>query len=114
MGYPYTPDALGTALRLVAGRTRMPIYVTENGVATEDDTRRVAYIRGAVAGMQRCVADGIDVRGYFHWSLLDNWEWMSGYRPKFGLVAVDRDTFQRTPKPSAKIMGGIARAGGLA
>jgi beta-glucosidase len=113
MNYPFMPEALAGAIRLVASRTKKPIYVTENGVATEDDSQRIAYIRGAVGGMQKCIADGIDVRGYMHWSLLDNWEWMSGYRPKFGLVAVDRITFARTPKPSARFMGGIARAGGL-
>ncbi|HEU4959154.1 MAG TPA: family 1 glycosylhydrolase [Sphingomonas sp.] len=114
MGYAFTPEALGGAIRLVASRTKKPIYVTENGVATEDDSQRIAYINGAVGSMQKCIADGIDVRGYMHWSLLDNWEWMSGYRPKFGLVAVDRTTFRRTPKPSARYMGAIARAGGLA
>ena len=71
-------------------------------------------IKTAVAGVQRCVADGLDVRGYLHWSLLDNWEWTSGYRPKFGLVSVDRTTFKRTPKPSALLLGAIARAGGIA
>jgi beta-glucosidase len=113
MGYAFMPEALEGAIRLVAARTNKPLYVTENGVATEDDTQRIAFIKGAVGGMQKCIADGIDVRGYMHWSLLDNWEWMSGYRPKFGLVAVDRTTFARTPKPSARFMGGIARAGGL-
>lgn len=111
MNYAFMPDAAEKAVRLVAGRTKKPIYITENGVATEDDTRRVAYIRGAIAGVQRCVADGIDLRGYFHWSLLDNWEWMSGYKPKFGLVSVDPKTFQRTPKPSARFLGRIARRG---
>jgi beta-glucosidase len=92
----------------------VPVYVTENGVATEDDTRRVAYIDRALAGVQKCLADGIDVRGYFHWSLLDNFEWNSGYRPKFGLVSVNRETFERTAKPSAHHLGAIARANALA
>ena len=113
MGYAFRPDAIEHAVRLVASRTKKPIYVTENGVATEDDTRRVEYIRGAVAGVERCLADRIDLRGYIHWSLLDNWEWMSGYKPKFGLVAVDRATFKRTPRPSARFLGSIARRGGL-
>ncbi len=112
MGYAFTPDAIEHSVRLVAGRTKKAIYVTENGVATEDDTRRIAYIKGAIAGVQRCRADGIDLRGYFHWSLLDNWEWMSGYRPKFGLVSVDPKTFRRTPKPSARVLGAIARRDG--
>jgi len=113
MGYAFMPEAAEGAVRLVAARTKKPIYITENGVATEDDSRRVAYIRGAVAGVERCLADGIDLRGYIHWSLLDNWEWMSGYGPKFGLVAVDRTSFKRTPKPSARVFGEIARRGGL-
>lgn len=113
MGYAFTPDAIEGALRLVARRTDKPLYVTENGVAIEDDTRRIAYISGAVAGVQRCLKDGLDVRGYIHWSLLDNWEWVAGYKPKFGLVAVEPKTFRRIPKPSATFLGEIARRGGL-
>ena len=111
MGYPAAPEALEAVIRTVASHTKKPIYVTENGVATEDDSRRVAFIDKAVAGTLNCLRDGIDVRGYIHWSLLDNWEWFSGYGPKFGLVAVDRATFARTPKPSARHMGAIARKG---
>ncbi|QUD89632.1 glycoside hydrolase family 1 protein [Phenylobacterium montanum] len=114
MGYPFAPEALEAVIRTVAGLTRRPIYVTENGVATEDDTRRVAFIRTAVSGVQRCIADGLDVRSYLHWSLLDNWEWTNGYGPKFGLVAVDRTTFERRPKPSAAYLGRIARTGKVA
>lgn len=111
MGYPAAPEALEGVIRTVATHTKKPIYVTENGVATEDDTRRIAFIDKAVPGVFACMRDGIDVRGYIHWSLLDNWEWFSGYGPKFGLVAVDRTTFKRTPKPSARHMGAIARKG---
>jgi beta-glucosidase len=113
MHYPFLPEAAEMAVRLVAKRTSKPIYITENGVGTEDDSRQIAFIHGAVAGVERCRSDGIDVRGYFHWSLLDNWEWTSGYKPKFGLVAVDRETFRRMPKPSARYLGDIARRGGL-
>ena len=111
MNYPFAPEALEGAIRLVARHTKKPIYVTENGVATEDDTRRVAFIDGALPGVFNCLRDGIDVRGYIHWSLLDNWEWFSGFTPKFGLVAVDRTTFARQPKPSAHHLGRLARAG---
>lgn len=114
MGDAFMPEAIEQTVRLVASRTKKPIYVTENGIATEDDTRRVAYIEGAIAGIERCRRDGIDLRGYMHWSLLDNWEWMAGYRPKFGLVAIEPKTFRRIPKPSARLLGGIARRGGLA
>jgi beta-glucosidase len=113
MGYAFAPQALEAVIRTVSHLTKRPIYVTENGIATEDDTRRVAFIKTAIEGVQRCLADGLDVRGYLHWSLLDNWEWTSGYRPKFGLVSVDRTTFARTPKPSAAYLGAIARAGGI-
>jgi beta-glucosidase len=111
-GYEFWPEALEQTIRYAASRAKVPVYVTENGVATEDDTRRVAYITRALAGVSRCLSDGIDVRGYFHWSLLDNFEWNSGYRPKFGLIAVDRQTFARTVKPSAKLLGSIARNNG--
>lgn len=113
MGYPFAPEALENVIRTVARHTDRPIYVTENGVATEDDTRRVAFIERAVQGVLKCKEDGIDVRGYLHWSLLDNWEWNAGYGPKFGLVDVNRETFERTLKPSAKFFGEIAKTGKL-
>ena len=78
-------------------------------MSTDDDARRIEYIRRALSGVLKCLADGIDVRGYIHWSLLDNFEWIMGYRPKFGLVAVDRATQQRTIKLSARYLGEIAR-----
>lgn len=110
-GYEFRPEALEAVIREVAKRVKKPIYVTENGISTENDERRVAFIERAVAGVLACKADGIDLRGYFHWSLLDNWEWISGYSQHFGLVAVDRQTFKRTPKPSARYLGQIARSG---
>ena len=109
MGYEFWPEALEACLWYAAGRVRVPIYVTENGVATEDDTRRIEYIRRALAGIRHCLENGIDIRGYIHWSLLDNFEWIMGYRPKFGVVAVDRATQERSVKPSARYLGEIAR-----
>ncbi len=110
MGYEYWPDALEVCIRYVHARCgKLPIYVTENGIATDDDNRRIEYTHQALSGVLRCLADGIDVRGYIHWSLLDNFEWIFGYRPKFGLVAVDRQTQTRTVKPSAYFLGSIAR-----
>ena len=114
MGYAYAPEALEAVIRMVATQTKRPIYVTENGIGTEDDARRVAFIQRAVQGVLHCVADGLDVRGYIHWSLLDNWEWTQGFGPKFGLVSVDRQTFARTPKPSASYLGKIAKTGRVA
>jgi beta-glucosidase len=111
-GFEFYPEGLEHCIRLAARETGVPVLVTENGIAIADDARRVAFIRRAVAGLERCRKDGIDVRGYIHWSLLDNFEWVSGYGPTFGLVAVDRTTQKRTPKPSAHFLGTLARNSG--
>jgi beta-glucosidase len=89
------------------------VLVTENGIATDDDTQRIGFVGRALDGVLDCLAEGLDVRGYVYWSLLDNFEWAHGYRPTFGLVAVDRTTQERTPKPSATWLGQIARANNL-
>ena len=86
------------------------LIVTENGIATADDTRRVAFIEAALAGVQNCIADGIPVKGYFHWSLMDNFEWQKGYAMNFGLIAVNRETMQRTAKPSLAVLGSYTNA----
>jgi beta-glucosidase len=109
MGYEFYPESLEHTIRYASKETGVPIIVTENGVATEDDRKRIEYIQRALQGVKRCLADGIDVRGYIQWSLLDNFEWTFGYMPKFGLVAVDRQTQKRTPKPSAAFLGNVAR-----
>jgi beta-glucosidase len=108
--WEYYPAAVGEALRHTAdviGRD-MPLIVTENGIATDDDTRRIDYYRGALAAVASAVEDGLDVQGYLAWSALDNYEWGS-YAPTFGLIAVDPVTFERTPKPSAEWLGGLGR-----
>ncbi|MER5637931.1 family 1 glycosylhydrolase [Kitasatospora sp. NPDC002227] len=108
-GWEFYPAALGEAIRHTASVVGdVPVIVTENGIATHDDGRRVSYTRGALEELARALADGIDVRGYFHWSALDNYEWGS-FRPTFGLIAVDPRTFLRAPKPSAHWLGRIAR-----
>jgi beta-glucosidase len=113
-GWEYYPEAIGNGLRAAAtSAPGVPLLVTENGIATDDDRRRVAYLQGALTAVHSAIAAGIDVRGYYVWSLLDNFEWMMGYRPTFGIVAVDRNTFTRTVKPSAEFLGGVARANQL-
>ncbi|MEU1229416.1 family 1 glycosylhydrolase [Streptomyces sp. NPDC005828] len=112
-GWAYRPDALGISLRRAweeAGG--VPLLVTENGIATADDSRRIAYTGEALRHLQDAVDEGIDVRGYLHWSALDNYEW-GRYAPTFGLIAVDRETFVRTPKPSLAWLGACARRNGL-
>ena len=110
MDYEFYPEALEHVLRKVAGDFHGDLIVTENGIATADDTRRVAFIQRALAGVQHCVADGLPVKGYFHWSLMDNFEWQKGFAMNFGLIAVDRATMARTPKPSLAVLGSYAGA----
>ncbi|WP_395337487.1 family 1 glycosylhydrolase [Novosphingobium sp. BL-8H] len=107
-GMEFYPEALEATVKWVARATGRPIIVTENGVATADDKRRVVYIDRALAGLGRAMASGVDVRGYIHWSLLDNFEWNRAYTAQFGLVSVDRQTFARTVKPSALHLGRYA------
>lgn len=113
MGYEFWPEALEATIRYASARTGLPVIVTENGVSTTDDTRRIEYIRRALHGIVNCLKDGLDVRGYTYWSAFDNFEWSLGYRPTFGLIAVDRTTQERTVKPSARWLGAIARKNGL-
>lgn len=110
-GYEFYPQALAETIRWAHRAIGKPIYVTESGIGTDDDTRRIAYIDQALDGVRACLDEGIPVHSYLYWSLLDNFEWASGFDKHFGLVAVDLKTFKRTPKPSAAHLGAIARAG---
>ncbi|WP_330180985.1 family 1 glycosylhydrolase [Nocardia sp. NBC_01503] len=112
-GWAYRPDALGIALRRAWDTSGgIPLLVTENGIATNDDARRIAYTTAALTHLEAAVDDGVDVRGYLHWSALDNFEW-GHWAPTFGLIAVDRTTFARTPKPSLAWLGEVAKNNGL-
>lgn len=112
-GWEYFPEALGIGVRNAWKVTGgVPVMVTENGIATADDGRRIDYTRQALAGLHEAMADGVEVRGYYHWSALDNYEW-GRYAPTFGLIAVDRATFRRTVKPSGAWLGAVARANSL-
>ncbi len=112
-GWETYPAALGHTVRLAAEHAGVPVLVTENGMATDDDEARIAYTRAALEGLAGAIGDGVDVRGYLHWTLLDNFEWASGYSKTFGLVAVDRESFARTVKPSAHWLGRVAAANGF-
>ncbi len=105
MDYEFYPQALENVIRRIAKDWHGDIYVTENGIGTADDTRRVAFIETATQGVADCIADGIPVKGYFYWSLMDNFEWQKGYSMTFGLIAVDRTTQTRTPKESLHFLG---------
>jgi beta-glucosidase len=102
MGYEYYPESLENVLRYVAPKINCPMIVTENGIGTDDDNQRIRFIKTALEGVQRCLDDGLDIRGYYYWSFLDNFEWLFGYKPRFGLVEVDRTTQRRIEKDSLK------------
>jgi beta-glucosidase len=110
MGYEFRPESLGWAVRHAATRTGLPVLVTEHGIATNDDPERIEFMDRGLASLTEAMHDGVDVRGYLHWSLLDNWEGVFGYKMRFGLVEVDRRTFERRVKPSALWLGERARA----
>ena len=106
MDYEFYPEGLEHVIHKVAEDFKGELIVTENGIATADDARRVAFIETALKGVQRCIADGLPVKGYCHWSLMDNFEWQKGYSMTFGLISVDRQSGQkRTPKPSLAYLG---------
>lgn len=105
MGYEDYPAAIGNVVRKVAKEYRGELIVTENGIATSDDVRRCAFIREAFAGVMAAKTEGAPVKGYLHWSLLDNFEWQAGYGKTFGLIAVDRKTQKRYPKESLSVLG---------
>lgn len=105
MDYEFYPEALEHVIRKVHEDFKGDLIVTENGVAVTDDSRRVEFIRRALEGVERCVKDRIPVKGYCYWSLLDNFEWQKGFSMTFGLIAVDRNTFERIPKESLRMLG---------
>lgn len=107
------PASLANAVRYAHSVAGVPIIVTEHGVNSDDDAVRARLIPAALAELRKAMDEGIPVKGYVHWSLLDNFEWIFGYKYHYGLVAVDRTTFKRTPKPSASILGAIARRNAL-
>lgn len=103
------PSALQNMVEYAHERTGKPVFVTENGLETDNDERRAWYIPQALSGLHAEIEKGVPVLGYLQWSLLDNFEWLQGYGPKFGLAAVDRTTFKRTLKPSSAVYRAIVR-----
>jgi beta-glucosidase len=107
-GWEIYPEGLYAVLRRVA-QFGKPIVITENGISDADDDQRPRYIVDHVKEMHRAIQDGVDLRGYMHWTLLDNYEWAEGFLQRFGLATRDRQL-----RPSAEVYGAIARANGLA
>ena len=109
MDYEFYPEALEHVIRRVREDFKGDLIVTENGVAVSDDSRRVEFIRRALRGVENCLADGIPVKGYMYWSLMDNFEWQKGFSMTFGLIAVDRATMERKPKESLAFLGSYTK-----
>jgi beta-glucosidase len=110
MGREIYPASLANAVRYVHEQTSRPILITEHGLVTDDDAQRAAFIPAALTHLADVMAAGVPVLGYVHWTLMDNFEWIFGYKPHFGLCSVDRQTFKRQPKPSAAVLAAIARS----
>jgi beta-galactosidase len=109
MGWEVYPEGLREVLG-IAGGYGLPVYITENGIADADDDQRANFLVRHLTVLQEAIAGGVaDVRGYFHWSLVDNFEWSSGYGPSFGLCSYDRETLAREERPSADVYRRIAR-----
>ncbi len=122
MDWEVYPAGLTEILKWVASRYgNVPLYITENGVALDDvvapkgvldDTRRVQYMNSHLKAAREAIGTGVDLRGYFVWSLLDNFEWQSGFSKRFGIVRVDFETQQRVPKASARFYTDVIRTNG--
>ena len=101
LGWYMEPEGIYPLLLRLWSRFKKPIIITENGTADQDDEYRQWWISETIVAMERAISEGVDLRGYFHWSLLDNFEWAYGWWPKFGLVSVDRTTMKRQVRKSA-------------
>lgn len=109
MGWTVDPRALYWGPRFLAERYKLPVYITENGIAAMDwvhtdgavhDSARIDYLARHLLELRRAITDGVDIRGYFQWSIMDNFEWELGYSKRFGLIYVDYESLERIPKDS--------------
>lgn len=111
-GSDVSPDVIGAVVREAWKNARVPIFVTENGLESDDEVFRARHLTETIADPHATMAEGVPVLGYIHWSLMDNFEWRSGYCPHVGLYAVDRTTFARRAKPAAATYRGLLAAAG--
>lgn len=110
LGQPIAPASLRGAAAYAHERSGKPVLITEHGVSTTDDSVREEFLEASIDDMLKAVDEGAPIIGYLHWSLIDNFEWIFGYGPRFGLHEFDRDTFVRTPKPSALRYAAVVRS----
>src|SRR5262249_50900071 len=103
------PEGLYDLLKTAHLRYHLPIYVTENGIADASGEKRTDYLRRHLYAVVKAIHEGVDVRGYYHWSLIDNFEWAEGFTPRFGLYKMDYTTMARTPSPGVATFQQVAK-----
>ena len=108
MAWEIYPEGLYHVLKSLK-KYNLPVIITENGLADFRDKYRADFIRDHLKWIHKAIQEGVDVQGYFYWSLLDNFEWESGYWPRFGLVEMDYKTLERKTRPSAKVYAEICK-----
>jgi beta-glucosidase len=108
LGWEIYPEGLYNLLMEVSEKYKLPIYITENGIADSKDEMRSDYLKGHLYAVSKAMKDGADIRGYFHWSLMDNFEWAEGFDPRFGLYTVDYKTMSRTPTKATEVFKAAA------
>jgi len=114
MGWEVYPEGIYYVLKELYQRYRKPIYITENGLADAKDKLRKDFIKDHLFWVHKAISEGVDVRGYLHWSLMDNFEWHKGFEPEFGLINIDYNTLDRKPRPSAYYYAEICKNNSLA
>jgi len=114
MGWEIYPEGIYHVVRDIYKKYKKPIFITENGISDADDDQRPEFIKNHLKWLRKAIEEGADVRGYFYWSLLDNFEWAEGFTQRFGLVEVNFETLERTMRPSGKLYGEICKTNGLA
>ena len=112
LGWEINPQGIFEAI-ISMNRYKLPIFITENGVANADDGKRPRVLVATLKEIYHAIHAGVDVRGYFHWSLIDNFEWEKGFSGRFGLIAIDYLTQKRTPRRSAYVYDEICRENGI-
>lgn len=112
MGWEIFPEGIYDIL-MDFSDYHLPIYITENGIASTNDDRRVRFLLSYLKEIYHAIDAGVDVRGYFHWSLIDNYEWIEGLAARFGLIEVDYKTQQRIPRPSSKVYAEVIKNNGI-
>jgi beta-glucosidase len=112
-GWEIYPEGIYHVVKEIYKKYKKPIYITENGISDADDDQRPDFIKNNLKWLNKAIQEGVDVRGYFYWSLLDNFEWAEGFTQRFGLVEVNFNTFERKIRPSGRLYGEICRNNGL-